>query len=84
MSDQKYSDDDLRRVAGIKDEVFNDEIKAISEALSGLQEQVRNLPTRDEFNDLKSDMKVVKAAVTDTSHQVNDHERRLTKLEAKV
>lgn len=62
-------------------EEMRDQNKAILEAVSGL-------PTRTEFNllkddvaELKQDMKVVKAAVTDLSNKVDDHERRITRLE---
>jgi hypothetical protein len=55
-----------------------DELKAIREGMAGL-------PTRQEFGvlqrdmtEVKADMKVVKAAVTDLSRQVNNHEGRIT------
>lgn len=36
---------------------------------------------REEFDELKQDVKVIKAAVTDLSRQVNDHEHRIGNLE---
>jgi len=52
-------------------------------------EGIKDLPTRMEFSELrqdvaelKQDMKVVRAATTDTSHQVHDLERRVSRLEA--
>ncbi len=53
---------------------------AVLEAVGDIQGKVKNLPTREEFNELKDDVKIVKAAVTDLSHQVNKHEKRLTHL----
>jgi hypothetical protein len=52
-------------------------------------EAVADLPTRKEFNELrqdvaelKQDMKVVKAAVTATNHDVAELDRRVSRLEA--
>ena len=39
------------------------------------------MPKREEFDELKQDVKVVRAAATDTSHQVHDLERRVSRLE---
>ncbi len=71
------SDEEQRQVLG---EVLMDELKAIREGIG-------NLPTRPEFNvlkddvaELKSDMKIVKAVVTDQSKQLADHEEQLAHL----
>ncbi len=40
-------------------------------------------PVADDISELKTDMKTVKAAVTDTNHQVQNHEKRINRLEAK-
>jgi len=76
---QDLSDDERKLVLG---EVLMDELRAIREAIS-------DLPTRTEFKELKentgelkSDMKVVKAAVTDQGSHVADHERRISSLES--
>jgi hypothetical protein len=59
-----------------------DELRAVHELVGGVQETVAALPTRDEFNELKQDVKVVRAATTDTSRQVHDLEHRVLRLEA--
>jgi hypothetical protein len=82
MSRAIYTDDELKRVAGIKDEIFKDQVQLILEIVTDMQAKITQLPTRQEFNELKQDTKVIKAAVTDTSRQVHDHERRITRLEA--
>lgn len=46
----------------------------VVEAVGQLQDQVKNLPTRDEFNELKGDIKAIKVAVS-------NHEQRITQLE---
>jgi len=69
---------------GVLLEQIRDEIKAVHEEVGGMREELANVPKREEFNELKDDMKVVKAAVTDISHQANDHDHRITRLEAKA
>lgn len=63
-------------------EQIRDEVKAVHEL-------VVNQPTRHEFNELKEDtrkiqddVRVIKAATTDQSKQLYDHEQRITHLEA--
>ena len=75
------SSDDVRYV-GILFEEVRDQMKVVLEA-------VGDLPTRREFEELrqyvvelKQDVKVIKAAVTDQSHQLADHEHRVIRLEA--
>jgi hypothetical protein len=75
------SSDDARYF-GILLEEIRDQNKAVLEAVGDIQAQVRILPTRAEFEELRQDVKVIKAAVTDVSHQVTDHEHRITRLEA--
>lgn len=67
---------------GLLLEQIRDQNRAVLEA-------VTNLPTRIEFNELKedpqtlkSDARVIKAAVADLSTQLTDHEHRITRLEA--
>lgn len=40
------------------------------------------MATKAELEEVKSDVKVIKAAVIDQNAQLNDHERRITHLEA--
>jgi peptidoglycan hydrolase CwlO-like protein len=51
----------------------NSKLDAVLEAVGDIQAKVANLPTRDEFNELKQDMKVVKAAVTATNRDLKKH-----------
>jgi hypothetical protein len=50
-----------------------DEIKAVHEVVGGVQEKVADLPTRDEFNELRQDVKIIKAAVGDLSRDLAKH-----------
>ena len=38
-----------------------------------IRAKVEDLPTRDEFNELQQDVKNIKAAVTDLSHDLEKH-----------
>jgi len=76
---QDLSDDERKEALG---EVLFDELRLIREGIA-------DLPTRTEFNELRADveelksgMQVVKAAVTDQSKTLNDHEQRISTLEA--
>lgn len=83
MSTAKYTDEDLRRVAGIKDEQFNDQATTILENIDAMLGR-RLKPIEDDIAELKSDMKVVKAAVTDTNHELHQLEQRVSHLEARA
>lgn len=63
-------------------EQLRDQNKLILEIVSSLRAEVAQVPKRAEFDELKQDVKVVKAAVTDLSHQVSNHEHRISRLEA--
>jgi len=76
---QSISDDERKEVLG---EVLMDELKAIREGIADLPTRRESNEVKEVVKDLKSDMKVVKAAVTDLSSQVKDHDRRITHLEA--
>lgn len=69
---------------GVLLEKIVDQNQAVLEAVSDMQQKINQLPTRDEFTELKNDVQVIKAAVTDMSQQLNDHEQRITTLETKV
>jgi len=59
----------------------NGKLDAVLEAVGDIQRKVADLPTRDEFDELKQDMKVVKASVRSLSAQVHDHEMRIGRVE---
>ncbi len=50
-----------------------DQNKAVLEAVGDIRARVEDLPTRDEFNELKQDVKTIKAAVTDLSRDLDKH-----------
>ena len=56
-------------------------MSAVLEIVSDNQRKLENVPTRDEFNELKDDVKTIKQAVIDTNKEVELLDRRVTKLE---
>jgi len=75
------SDIDAKYVGHLLEEI-RDEVRAVHET-------VALVPTRGEFeelrqvvSDVQADVRMIKAAVADTNRQVDDHERRITRLEA--
>lgn len=85
MAQPTYTDEDLKRVAGIKDEIFNDQLQIVLEVVTDIQTQVSKITKIEEdVDELKQDMKVVKAAVTDTSRELHALDQRVGRLEAKA
>ncbi len=58
-----------------------DQNKAVLEAVGDIQRKVANLPTRDEFDELRQDVKTTMSALRGVSGQVTDHETRISALE---
>ncbi len=60
-----------------------DEIKVVHELVAEVPKMARKLDhIEQDVAELKQNMKVVRAATTDTSHQVHDLERRVSRIEA--
>ena len=63
-------------------EEVRDQNRAVLEAVGQIQQQLNELlPVKSDVAQLTSDMKIVKAAVTDQSLELRDHGSRLTRLE---
>jgi hypothetical protein len=62
-------------------EEMRSQFKVVHEAVADIRRIVNNQPTRQEFDELRADVKTIKAALKDTNKQVANHEIRLTKLE---
>jgi len=45
----------------------------VLESVGDIRAKVEDLPTRDEFNDLRRDVKTINAAVTDTNRDLERH-----------
>jgi peptidoglycan hydrolase CwlO-like protein len=53
----------------------NAKLDAVLEAVGDMQRKMADLPTRDEFNELKQDVKTIKAAVKVTNDDLVEHKR---------
>lgn len=62
-------------------EDIRSQIQAALEIVSDNQRQLADMPKRDEFNELKADVKIIKQAVKDTNVDLRLLERRVIKLE---
>ncbi len=51
----------------------NGKLDAVLEAVGDIQRKVADLPTRVEFDELKQDVKTIKAAVTATNRELKEH-----------
>jgi len=64
-------------------EDMNSKFDAVIESVSGLTTDVKELKKIiPDVAELKDDVKVIRVAVTDQTKQLNDHETRITSLEA--
>ena len=62
-------------------EEIRGQYRAVLEAVGDMQKQLVDVPKRDEFEALRSDVITIKIAVTDLSSHVNNHETRIQTLE---
>ena len=77
---QSLNDDERKQVL---EEVLADELKAIHELVKDVPEMKQKIDILDsDMKEVKSDIKVIKTAVTDISREQKEHDRRITYLEA--
>ena len=82
MNDKKYDDKDLKRVAGIVAEQINDRIDLLEENMGAMFVKKMKPIVQEELIEVKSDIKVIKAAVVHTSNDLHKLEKRVAHLEA--
>jgi hypothetical protein len=63
-------DEVLDRKLGVVVEHFDDKFDSLAEALQLTNEMVGQLPTREEFNEVKVDITTIKLAVRDTNREL--------------
>jgi hypothetical protein len=66
------SDVDVNHLSVLMEHLF-DQNRAVLEAVGDIRAKVDDLPTRDEFNDLQRYVKTIKAVVTDTNRDLEEH-----------
>lgn len=64
-------------------ETIQGQMQSLADGISGLQEEMRYVKVRvDEIPEMKDGIRAIKAAITDQGRELNDHETRITALEA--
>lgn len=63
-------------------EQMRDELRAVHEAVGGIQDQLADVPKRDEFDELRQEVRLIRAAVTATNEDVAGLKHRVDVLEA--
>ncbi len=80
MSDAKYTDDDLQRFVGRMDERFESQTALLLESVDALLDK-RLKPIEADIQELKTDMKTVKAIVTETNRDLKDARENIKDLQ---
>jgi len=63
-------------------EDVNDKLKVLVEGISMLQDDMRQVKKSvTDIPEVKTDIKIIRAAVTDQSRTINSHDRRIDLLE---
>lgn len=65
-------------------EDMRSQMQTILEITIDTRKLVSNLPTREEFNELKEDVHTIKHAVAKTNKELKLLDRRVTRLEEKI
>jgi archaellum component FlaC len=82
MSEGKYDDEALQRVAALVAEQIASQFKAAVESIEQINLQVAKIPAiQDDLHELKNDMKAVKQAIKDTNTDLRELDNRVTELE---
>ncbi len=74
------TDREIRHLSMLVEEVISQN-KAVLEIVGDMQENMKCLAKSKDLEEVKTDVKTTVTAVTDTNKQVNNHEKRITKLE---
>ena len=62
-------------------EDVNDKFDRIMDAVSQMQDELKLKANQSDIDEIKADIKIIKAVLTDTNEQVQHHEKRITTLE---
>jgi len=66
------SDADINHFSVLLEQVISQN-QAVLEAVSDIRAKVDDLPTRAEFDELKQEVKIIRAVVTDVSRDLKNH-----------
>lgn len=65
----------------VNKESLDDKLQLVIEATDYIKKELAQKPNREEFDDLKSDVKVISHAVTETNKDLGELKARVIKLE---
>ena len=82
MAKKTYDEDDLRRVADTVTEDIIARIDAMEESMDTLIENKVGYVVSEELVEVRQDIKIIKAVVTDTNKDLHDLEKRVSRLKA--
>ncbi len=83
MSEGKYDDEALQRMATLVTEQIVSQFKTAMESIDEIKFQVSKIPAiSDDVHELKNDMKAVKQAIKETNQDLRELDHRVTQLEA--
>jgi hypothetical protein len=66
---------------GIVLEDMNGKMDVVLEAVGQMRDDMKMLAKQEDLEEVKADIKTVKAVITNHSIQLDDHEKRITRLE---
>ncbi len=72
------------RAAGAYYEKTKHDIDLVLEATGFIKKKLANMVTRDEFNELTSEVRLIKYTLTDTNRDLRKLERRVDKLNPRI
>lgn len=82
MSEGKYDDEALARLAELVGEQIISQFKTAFESIDEIKAQVAKIPAvHDDVTELKSDMKAVKQAIKETNADLRELDNRVGELE---
>ncbi len=80
--DDAASNDKLAALTILQEHMQGD-IQQLLELVTAQQVSIAKIPAIErDVADMKADIGVIKIALTKTNHQIQDHEQRITRLEA--
>lgn len=88
----KYTEEELgqvidraaKRAVGLYMEETERRFGLVMESTSFIKQQLENMATRDEFNELRSEVATIRHVVTDHTRELRSLDRRTTKLENRL
>lgn len=66
---------------GVILEDIDHKMDGVVEAVGQMRDEMKTLAKQEDLEEVKADIKIIKAVVTDQSKQLDSHEKRITTLE---